>query len=37
MAKVAIILGSKSDIPYIEGCIKLFKDFEIPYEVIKRF
>lgn len=26
-------MGSKSDIPYIEGCIKLFKDFEIPYEV----
>ena len=33
MAKVAVILGSKSDIPYIEGCIKTLKEFGVNYEV----
>jgi 5-(carboxyamino)imidazole ribonucleotide mutase len=33
MAKVAIILGSKSDIPYIEGTLKTLKEFGIDYEV----
>jgi len=33
MVKVAVILGSKSDIPYIEGCIKTLKEFGVNYEV----
>ena len=31
--KVAILLGSKSDIPYIEGCVKTLKEFGIDYQV----
>jgi 5-(carboxyamino)imidazole ribonucleotide mutase len=33
LGKVAIILGSKSDIPYIESCVKTLKEFGIDYTV----
>ncbi len=33
MKKVAIVLGSKSDLEYIEGAKEIFEKFEIPYEV----
>ncbi len=31
--RVAVILGSKSDIPYIEGCVKTLKEFGVDCEV----
>jgi len=31
--KVGILLGSKSDLPYIEGCIKTLKELGVDYEV----
>jgi len=33
IGKVTILLGSKSDIPYVEGCVKTLKEFGIDYEV----
>ncbi len=33
VGKVGIILGSKSDLPYIESCIKTLKELGIDYEV----
>jgi 5-(carboxyamino)imidazole ribonucleotide mutase len=33
LGKVGILLGSKNDLPYIEGCVKVLKDFGIDYEV----
>ena len=33
-AKVAVILGSDSDLSVMKSCIKILKDFEISYEVI---
>jgi len=33
LGKVAVILGSKSDLPYIEGCIKTLEKFGIDYTV----
>jgi len=30
--KVAVIVGSKSDIPYIEGCLKTLQEFGIEYD-----
>ncbi len=32
--KVAVLLGSKSDMDYIEGAKELLEKFEIPYEVL---
>ena len=32
MKKVAIIMGSDSDLPVLEGCFKTLKKLEIPYE-----
>lgn len=31
--KVGIIMGSDSDLPVMEGCLKILKKFDIPYEV----
>ncbi|RTZ58577.1 MAG: 5-(carboxyamino)imidazole ribonucleotide mutase [Gammaproteobacteria bacterium] len=33
VGKVTIILGSKSDIPYAEECVKILREFNIRYEV----
>ncbi len=33
MKKVAVILGSDSDLPVVKGCIKTLKELEIPVEV----
>jgi len=33
MRKVAIIMGSDSDLPVLEPCITTLKDLEIPFEV----
>lgn len=33
MRKVAVIMGSDSDLPVVSVAIKQLKDFEIPYEV----
>jgi len=33
MPKVAIIIGSKSDLPVVERCTKIFEEFEISYDV----
>jgi len=33
VGKVGILLGSKSDLPYIEGCVKTLKELGIGYEV----
>ncbi len=33
LGKVGILLGSKSDLPYIEGCVKVLKEFGIDYKV----
>lgn len=33
MKKVAVIMGSDSDLPVVKGCIKTLKDFGIPVEV----
>lgn len=33
VGKVAVILGSKSDLPLVEGCIKTLKEFEIDFDV----
>ena len=33
MKKVAIIMGSASDLPVVEKAINTLKDFEVPYEV----
>ncbi len=33
MPKVAVIMGSDSDLPVIKGCIKLLKDFGVDTEV----
>ena len=30
---VGIIMGSDSDLPVMEGAVKIFKDFNIPFEV----
>ena len=32
MKKVAVIMGSDSDLPVLEGCFKMLKKLEIPYE-----
>lgn len=32
MKKVAVIMGSDSDLPVVRGCIKTLKDFGIPVE-----
>lgn len=32
MKKVAVILGSDSDLPVVKGCIEKLKSFDIPYE-----
>ena len=31
--KICILVGSKSDIPHIEGCIKTLKEFNVSYTV----
>ncbi len=31
--KVGILLGSKSDLPYVEGCVKTLKELGVDYEV----
>jgi phosphoribosylaminoimidazole carboxylase PurE protein len=31
--KIAIVLGSDSDYPYLEGLLKLLKDFEVSHEI----
>ncbi|MHC4942441.1 MAG: 5-(carboxyamino)imidazole ribonucleotide mutase [Planctomycetota bacterium] len=31
--KVAVIMGSDSDLPVMEGCISVLKEFEVPHEV----
>lgn len=31
--KIAIVLGSDSDYPYLEGLLKLLKDFDVSHEV----
>jgi 5-(carboxyamino)imidazole ribonucleotide mutase len=33
MKKVAIVLGSKSDLEYIDGAKEIFEKFEVPYEI----
>jgi 5-(carboxyamino)imidazole ribonucleotide mutase len=33
MTKIAIILGSDSDFPYVEKGIKLLKEFNVPFEI----
>ena len=33
MKKVAIIMGSDSDLPIVEGAINTLKDFGVPFEV----
>ena len=33
MKKIAIIMGSDSDLPVLEGAIKTLNQFEVPYEV----
>ena len=33
LGKVAVILGSKSDLPLVEGCIKTLKEFGIDYDL----
>jgi 5-(carboxyamino)imidazole ribonucleotide mutase len=33
MAKVGVILGSKSDIPYIEGTVKTLRELGIEYDI----
>ncbi len=33
VGKVAVILGSKSDLPLVESCIKTLKEFEIDFDV----
>lgn len=32
MKKVAVIMGSDSDLPVLEGCFKALKNLDIPYE-----
>ena len=32
MKKVAVIMGSDSDLPVLEGCFKTLKNLNIPYE-----
>lgn len=32
MKKVALIMGSDSDMPVVEKCIKVLEDYQIPYE-----
>ncbi len=33
-AKVAVIMGSDSDLSVMKGCIKLLRNFEVQYEVL---
>ena len=33
MKKVAIIMGSDSDLPIVEKAVNILKDFEVPFEV----
>ena len=33
MKKVAVIMGSDSDLPVVEKAINTLKDFGVPYEV----
>lgn len=33
MKKVAIIMGSDSDLPVVEKAINMLKELEVPYEV----
>ena len=33
MPKVAIVVGSKSDLPVVERCTKILEELEIPYDV----
>ena len=32
MKKVAVVMGSDNDLPFLEGCFKTLKSLEIPYE-----
>ena len=32
---VGIILGSKSDLPAMEGCTEMLEKFGVPYELVK--
>jgi 5-(carboxyamino)imidazole ribonucleotide mutase len=31
--KVAVVMGSRSDMPIMDGCFKTLQDFKIPYEI----
>ncbi|MBI4880137.1 MAG: 5-(carboxyamino)imidazole ribonucleotide mutase [Planctomycetes bacterium] len=31
--RVAIVVGSDSDLPHLEGCLLTLKEFEVPFEV----
>ena len=33
MKKVAVIMGSASDLPIVEKAINILKEFDVPYEV----
>ena len=33
MIKVGVIMGSRSDLPVMNECIAILKEFEVPYEV----
>lgn len=33
MKKILVVMGSRSDLPAMEGCIKQLEEFEIPFEV----
>ncbi len=33
MRKIAVVMGSDSDLPVVEKCFGVFEEFEIPYEV----
>jgi len=30
--KIGIVMGSKSDLPIMENCLQVLKDFDVPYE-----
>ena len=32
MKKVAVIMGSDSDFPVVEGAVKVLKEYGVPYE-----
>ena len=33
MRKVIIVMGSDSDLPVVEGAVKILREFEVPFEV----